>query len=87
MIDAEAFPRFLSQLDSYALLAPAVHLTVCLNVNDIYLGRNFHASQATGEGLLVLMRMIQDAGSEHFAVLRDDPPGISILVPAGVIMS
>ena len=64
-----------------------MYLVVGLDAHARRTVRDPHAAEAAGERLLVLVRMEQRAGAEHAAVLRDHPPGVRVVLPAGVAVA
>lgn len=56
--------------------------------NDVlHTSRNDDAGLASGERLLVIMRMQQDTLAKHRAIRTDYLPLVGIVVPAGIFVS
>jgi len=63
-----------------------MHLVVSLDANRRYSFRDSHATQATGEGLLLDMGMEECPVSQHVALVIHDPPAIRVVIPVLVAM-
>ena len=75
------------QVDTNTLLAPAMFFVMGLYKHDMVTIRDDDTIQTPGKGLFVNVRVIQCAVPQHFSLVVDDSPTISIMLPSRVGMA